>query len=43
MWGFLGLCFAEPLSWVISGAAMVLCYVWVQRRLRRNPPVQTST
>ena len=40
MWGFLGLCFAEPLSWVISGAAMVLCYVWVQRRLRTNSPAQ---
>lgn len=32
--GFLGICFAEPLSWVISGAVMVICYIWVIRRLR---------
>ena len=24
--GFLGICFAEPLSWVVSGLAMVFCY-----------------
>ena len=34
--GFLGICFAEPLSWVISGAVMVICYIWVMRRLRRS-------
>lgn len=26
MIGFLGICFAEPLSWVVSGAAMVISY-----------------
>lgn len=30
--GFLGICFAEPLSWVVSGAVMVLCYVRVLRQ-----------
>lgn len=30
--GFLGICFAEPLSWVVSGAAMVICYVYVLRQ-----------
>ena len=32
--GFLGICFAEPLSWVVSGAAMVVCYILVMRRER---------
>lgn len=34
--GFLGICFAEPLSWVISGVAMVVCYVWVMRKEHRR-------
>lgn len=32
--GFLGICFAEPLSWVVSGAVMVICYILVMRRER---------
>ncbi len=36
MLGFLGLCFAEPLSWVISGAVMVICYIWVIKKGRRK-------
>ena len=31
-WGFLGICFAEPLSWVVSGAAMVVCYAVIWRK-----------
>lgn len=34
--GFLGICFAEPLSWVISGAVMMICYIWVIKRARRS-------
>lgn len=30
--GFLGICFAEPLSWVVSGAAMVICYIFIMRK-----------
>lgn len=37
--GFLGICFAEPLSWVISGAVMVICYIWVIKRERRKVSV----
>ncbi len=37
--GFLGICFAEPLSWVVSGAVMVVCYIFVIRKLRRKAPV----
>ncbi len=36
MLGFVGICFAEPLSWVISGAVMVICYIWVIKKARRN-------
>lgn len=36
--GFLGICFAEPLSWVISGAIMAVCYVYVLRQKRRLTP-----
>ncbi len=36
IWGFLGICFAEPLSWVVSGAVMVICYFVVIRNLRRR-------
>ena len=32
--GFLGICFAEPLSWVISGAVMVICYIWIIHKNR---------
>ena len=32
--GFLGICFAEPLSWVVSGVVMFGCYVGVSRRLK---------
>lgn len=34
VWGFLGICLAEPLSWIISGAVMVVCYVRVLHRKR---------
>ena len=33
--GFLGICFAEPLSWVVSGAAMVFCYIRVMSQEKR--------
>ncbi len=36
IWGFLGICFAEPLSWVVSGTVMVICYFVVLRNLRRR-------
>ncbi len=39
MLGFLGICFAEPLSWVISGAVMVICYIWVMKKARQSAPV----
>lgn len=38
LWGFPGICFAEPLSWVVSGAVMVICYVRVQRSLGPTIP-----
>lgn len=40
--GFLGICFAEPLSWVVSGAVMVICYFCVMRREQciREEPVE---
>ncbi len=34
--GFLGLCFGEPLSWVVSGAVMVICYIWVMKKERKK-------
>lgn len=34
MLGFLGVCFAEPLSWVVSGAVMMAAYFCVIRRKR---------
>ena len=34
--GFLGICFAEPLSWVISGAVMMICYIWVVKKERQQ-------
>lgn len=34
--GFLGICFAEPLSWLLSGAVMVVCYFCVMRRKREQ-------
>ena len=40
--GFLGICFAEPLSWVISGAVMVICYVYVTRQERRARETQSQ-
>lgn len=30
--GFLDICFAEPLSWVVSGVVMVICYFYVLHR-----------
>lgn len=32
--GFLGICFAEPLSWLVSGAVMVACYFRVMKKER---------
>lgn len=40
--GFLGICFAEPLSWVVSGAAMVICYLWVMNRETRLQTERTD-
>lgn len=34
--GFLGICFAEPLSWVVSGAVMAAAYFCVMRRKREQ-------
>ena len=39
MLGFLGICFAEPLSWVISGSVMLICYIWVIKKERRKASV----
>ena len=33
--GFLGICFAEPLSWLVSGAVMVICYFRVMKKERQ--------
>ena len=41
--GFLGICFAEPLSWVVSGAAMVICYVLILRKEQRVMKTQSAS
>ena len=36
VFGFKGICFAEPASWVTSGALMVICYYVLLRKLKNG-------